>query len=83
MRPGRAWPVHAARKSAVAAYDAKGSPLAELQVFNEAGRICKRAPSVAIYDDIKADPTQEVVMTFFVEDSVGISGRTEAERCSV
>ncbi len=72
----------AATADFLAAYDAKGSPLAELQVFNEAGRICKGAPSVAIYDDIKADATQEVVMTFFVEDSVGISGRTEAEKIS-
>ncbi|DBB13155.1 TPA: hypothetical protein ACH3X3_004909 [Trebouxia sp. C0006] len=56
------------------------------QSFRSSMRQAKSAkPSVAIYDDIKADPPQEVVTTFCVEDSVGISGRTAAEkiaRCS-
>ncbi|DBA83042.1 TPA: hypothetical protein ACH3X1_006815 [Trebouxia sp. C0004] len=68
----------AATAKFLATYDAKGSPLAELQIFNEAGRICRGAPSVVIYDD----PAQEVVMTSYLEDSVGIFGRTEAEKIS-
>ena len=39
-------------------------------------------PAATIHDDNKADPTQDVVLTFHSEDNTGNPARTEADKIS-
>ena len=50
-------------------YNAQGSPLANFQIHDATSKVCKGAPSAAIYDDKKSEANQEIVMACHAETS--------------